>query len=411
MNNWKKPFAMFCGSQAFTIIGASIVQFAVTWWITLHTQSAIMLSLAFVAGFLPNMILGPFAGVWIDRLNRRNVLIVADILLALTSVTLGAAFLLNEAPPLWFIFSMLVLRGLANTFHGPAMLAAVPQLVPEDMLTKAGGWGHMIRSAASMVGPVAGAALMNVLPVATIMLVDIISGILAIVCLLFIKIPDIVSHAQEKVRVLADMKLGFAALRENKPLLSLFPVLIAMSLITMPLWSFFPLLVRVHYAGTVWHNSAAEVLFSVGLVASSLVLGVWGGMKRKFLMIALALAVMAITTIASGLLPMSLFWIFLVCCFVMGGAGSFIQVPIMAHAQGTLAPENMGKVLSLFATAGAWVVPVGMLIGGPITESIGVAAYFVAAGVALLGVAVFCYAVMRKHENPSGELPLHDESL
>ena len=399
MNNWKKQFGMFCGSQAFTIIGASIVQFSVTWWITLHTQSATMLAFAFIAAFVPNMILGPFAGVWIDRMNRRNVMIIADMVLALSSVALGAAFLLAEAPPLWFIFGMLMLRGLANTFHGPAMLAATPQLVPAEMLTKAGGWGQMIRSAATMVGPVAGAALMGVFPVASIMLVDIVSGIFAIVCLLFIKIPNVAPQNQEKVRVVADMKVGFAALRENKPLLSLFPVLIAMSLITMPLWSFFPLLVRVHFAGTAWHNSAAEVLFSAGLIASSVVLGVVGGMKRRFLMIALALALMAIAVAASGLLPMSLFWIFMICCFAMGAAGSFIQVPIMAYAQETLATENMGRVLSLFVTAQSWVVPVGMLIGGPLVERIGVAPWFVVSGAALLVVAVFCYVAMRKHEN------------
>lgn len=398
MNNWKKQFGVIFGSQAFTVIGASIVQFALPWWITLHTGSAIMLSLAFIAGFLPSMILGPIAGVWVDRINRRTVLILADVVLALSSVALGAVFILNETPPLWFIFSMLMLRGLANTFHRPAMLAAVPQLVPEDMLTKAGGWSQTIQAAASMVGPVVGAAMIDALPIAWIMLVDIISGLLAIVCLLLIKLPDVVAQTQEKVRVLADMKIGFAALRENKPLFALFPVLILMVLITMPLWSFFPLLVRVHFAGTAWHNSASEVLFSVGMIASSVLLGVWGGMKRKFLMISLAFGMMGIAVMTSGLLPMSLFWVFLICCFVMGGAGSFIQIPIMAHAQGTLAQENMGKVLALFGTAQSWVVPIGMLIGGPITEAIGVAAYFAVAGIALTLVGVLCYILMRKHE-------------
>jgi len=125
---------------------------------------------------------------------------------------------------------------------------------------------------------------------------------------------------------------------------------------------------------------------------------VWGGMKRRFLMVSLALALMGITTLASGLLPMSLFWVFLICCFLMGGTGSFIQVPIMAYAQETLAPEHMGKVFSLWGTAGSWAVPVGMLIGGPVTERIGVDMWFVWSGAALLLVGVVCYAVMRKHE-------------
>lgn len=108
------------------------VQFAVIWWLTIQTESAITLTVASIVSFLPNMLIGPFAGVWIDRYNRRTVMIAADGLVALSSVLLGPLLLLNA--PVWFIYIACLFAGLGNTFHGPAMQAAIPMLVPPEML-------------------------------------------------------------------------------------------------------------------------------------------------------------------------------------------------------------------------------------------------------------------------------------
>lgn len=191
MNNWKKQFITIYLGQAFSILGSAAVQFAVIWWLTIQTESAITLTIASIVSFLPNMLIGPFAGVWIDRYNRRRVIIAADGLVALSSVILGAAFLIMQSPPVWFIYMILFLRGVGNTFHAPAMQAAIPTLVPADMLTKAGGWGNMIQSVSTMLGPVLGAALMAFMHISAIMLVDILGAVFAIICLMFVKIPDI----------------------------------------------------------------------------------------------------------------------------------------------------------------------------------------------------------------------------
>ncbi|MDR7812475.1 MAG: MFS transporter [Lacrimispora sp.] len=119
MNKWKKQFITIYAGQAFSLLGSSAVQFAVIWWLTIQTESAVTLTLASIVAFIPGMILGPFAGVWIDRYNRRTVMIAADGLVALSSVVLGGAFLLSEKPPLSFIYLILLIRGLGNTFHGP----------------------------------------------------------------------------------------------------------------------------------------------------------------------------------------------------------------------------------------------------------------------------------------------------
>ncbi|MDL2252764.1 MFS transporter [Ruminococcaceae bacterium OttesenSCG-928-I18] len=395
--NWKRQFSIIYAGQAFSLLGSAAVQFAVIWWLTIQTESAITLTVASIVSFLPNMLIGPFAGVWIDRYNRRTVMIAADGLVALSSVLLGAAFLLLETPPVWFIYIILFIRGLGNTFHGPAMQAAIPMLVPPEMLTKVGGWGNLVNSISTMLGPVLGAALMGFLPIASIMLVDILGAAFAIVCLLFVAIPDIPQTA-EKPDFRSDFKQGFATMRKNKPLMAALLPLILATVVYMPLGALFPLLVRTHFMGEAWHNSVVELVFSAGLLVSSLVMGVWGGMRRRFLMVSLAIGLLGLTAAISGALPQSGFWIFVICCFFMGSSGTFFNVPLMAYIQQSTPPEMMGKVFSLLMTAMTLAMPIGLLVAGPVCEMVGVDTWFFGSGIVMIVAGILCRLLTRRYD-------------
>ena len=396
--NWKKQFALIYAGQAFSLLGSAAVQFAVIWWLTIQTESAMTLAMASIVAFIPTMVLGPFAGVWIDRYNRRSVMIAADCLVALSSLILGIVFLVVETPPIWFIYCILFVRGLGNTFHGPAMQATIPMLVPVEMLTKAGGWGSFVNSASAMLGPVLGAALMAFLPIASIMLVDILGAIFAVICLLFVAIPDI-PQTGEKVQILSDMKQGLAAIRANKPLMAVLIPMLLVNVIFMPLGSLFPLLVRTHFLGGAWHNSIVEFVFAGGLLVSSVVMGVWGGMKNRFLMASLAIGILGFASLVSGALPAGAFWIFVLCCFFMGSTGTFINVPLMAYTQETIAPERMGKVFSLLMTGMTLAMPIGLLVAGPVSEIIGVDRWFFWSGVALVATGIICRTRTKPYDN------------
>lgn len=396
--NWKKQFALIYAGQAFSLLGSAAVQFAVIWWLTIQTESAMTLAMASIVAFIPTMVLGPFAGVWIDRYNRRSVMIAADCLVALSSLILGIVFLVVETPPIWFIYCILFVRGLGNTFHGPAMQATIPMLVPVEMLTKAGGWGSFVNSASAMLGPVLGAALMAFLPIASIMLVDILGAIFAVICLLFVAIPDIPQTGQ-KVQILSDMKQGLAAIRANKPLMAVLIPMLLVNVIFMPLGSLFPLLVRTHFLGGAWHNSIVEFVFAGGLLVSSVVMGVWGGMKNRFLMASLAIGILGFASLVSGALPAGAFWIFVLCCFFMGSTGTFINVPLMAYTQETIAPERMGKVFSLLMTGMTLAMPIGLLVAGPVSEIIGVDRWFFWSGVALVATGIICRTRTKPYDN------------
>lgn len=395
--NWKTQFIRIYTGQAFSLIGSAAVQFAIIWWLTILTESALTLTIASIVAFLPNLILGPFAGVWIDRYNRKTVIMMADGFIALTSVLLAFVFVWSEVAPLWLIYLILFLRGIGNTFHSPAMQAAIPMLVPAEMLTKAGGWGNLISSVANMLGPVLGAALMAWLPVASIMLVDIVGAVIAISCLLTVSIPDI-EQKTEKVTFLADILQGYQAARRNKPLLAILPGMLLCNIIYIPLGTLFPLLIRLHFQGTAWHNSIAEFVFAGGLLLSSISIGIFGGMKKRFLMVSLAIALLGITAFVSGILPQQDFGYFVICCFFMGAAGTYINVPLMAYTQETIEPEMMGKVFSLLMMLMSLAMPIGLLIAGPISDAIGVDSLFMYCGILLLLTAVISRIQTRKYD-------------
>lgn len=394
---WKRQFATIYAGQAFSLLGSAAVSFAIIWWLTIQTESAITLTVASIISFLPNMLIGPFAGVWVDRYNRRTVMIAADGLVALSSVILGVAFLWSATPPIWFIYAVLFLRGVGNTFHAPAMQAAIPMLVPVDMLTKAGGWGNLITSISTMLGPVLGAALMGMFPIAGIMLVDILGAAFAIVCLLFVRIPDI-PRTGEKPDFRADFRLGIAAIRQNKPLMAALPPLVLATIIYMPLGALFPLLVRTHFMGEAWHNGIVELVFSAGLMVSSLIMGVWGGMRKRFLLVSLAIGVLGVTAFLSGALPQGGYWAFVVCCFFMGGSGTFFSVPLTAYIQESTPPEALGKVFSLYMAVMTLAMPIGLLVAGPVTEAVGADQWFLWSGVAMVATAILCRVMTWRYD-------------
>ena len=277
------------------------------------------------------------------------------------------------------------------------MQAAIPMLVPMEMLTKAGGWGNLISSISNMLGPVLGAALMGLIPIAGIMLVDIFGAMFAIVCLLFVKIPDIPRSAG-RTHLLSDLKEGFGAMRQNEPLMAAFGPMMIMTVLYMPLGALFPLLVRAHFMGAAWHNSVVEFSFAGGLLISSLVIGVWGGMKNRFLMAGLAIGLLGLGCFVGGALPPGGYWIFVVCCFFMGASGTFMNVPVMAYVQESIAPEMMGKVFSLMMSAMTLAMPIGLLIAGPVSETVGVDRWFFWSGAALMLAGVLFRILTRPYD-------------
>ncbi|MFW9916913.1 MAG: MFS transporter, partial [Candidatus Thorarchaeota archaeon] len=126
-----QSYLFFLIGQAQSQLGSFIVQFVIILWIALEYESALYLGLAAFAGFTPMILVTPFAGVLVDRWNRKIVIATVDMLQAIITMLLVYLFWI-DAVTIWHILIVLGFRALFQGFHMPATEAIVPLLVPPD---------------------------------------------------------------------------------------------------------------------------------------------------------------------------------------------------------------------------------------------------------------------------------------
>jgi MFS transporter, DHA3 family, macrolide efflux protein len=189
VKSWRVPFFTIWLAQAGSLLGSSIVQFALVWWLMLQTRSATILAMASLVGILPTILLGPFAGSMVDRLNRRRVMIFADAGIAVATALLGAIYFLGWMQA-WHVYVILFVRAIGGTFHWPAMQASTTMLVPKEQLSRISGMNQTLSGLMSIISPPLGALVVSVLPLYGAMGIDVLTALIAITTLLFIAIPQ-----------------------------------------------------------------------------------------------------------------------------------------------------------------------------------------------------------------------------
>ena len=155
---WVRDTTFFLSGQTVSLLGSSLVQYAILWYLTLETQSGVVLTLATAFGFLPQAVMSVFGGVWADRHNRKLLLIAADAVIAATTLVL-AVMLWNGFDGLWLIYATLAIRSLGAGVQTPAVGALLPQIVPTDKLMRVNGINMSIQSAMTLLAPALAAAL------------------------------------------------------------------------------------------------------------------------------------------------------------------------------------------------------------------------------------------------------------
>lgn len=381
-NRWKRDFFLLYTGQAASLLTSNAVQFSLIWWLQSRTGSAQVLAMASIVGLLPTALLGPVAGVWADRVSRKKMMLAADAFIALCTLLLALSFLAG-APQIWEIYLVLFLRAVGSAFHTPAMQAAIPLLVPERELVRAGGLGQLVSSACALLGPALGAVLIAGLPVWAVLLSDVGGAGCAIATLVplhFRKLPP----GSEKSRLWYELREGWQEL-SGSPLLwaASVPAFLAV-LIYLPVSSLFPLMVGQHFGGDAYHAGAAECAYAAGAILSSVTLGALGAGKKRWRLFSLSLCLMGISVFFSGLLPKEGILAFIGLAVLIGGAGNGFTVLYMATLQEKASPKKLGRVIAMANSVMALGAPLGLLVAGPGAQRLGVAWWFVLSGLVLI---------------------------
>lgn len=385
---WLKNIVLFLSSQTISLFGSSLVQYAIMWHITLTTESGMMMTLYIICGFIPTFILSPIAGVWADRYNRKILIVLSDGLIAFATLILAILFIMGF-DSIWLLFVMAAIRAFGAGIQTPAVGAILPQVVPKEKLTKVNGVNGSIQAIIMFVSPMVSAALLATTAIEIIFFIDVITAAIAIVTMLsFVKI-SVHEKAAEKqtTSYFADFKEGLSYVNSNSFLKSFFVFFAIFFVLMAPAAFLTPLQVTRSFGSDVWRLTAVELAFSIGMIAGGGIIAAWGGFHNKISTMTLASVIMGVCTLTLGIAPS--FWLYLIFMGVFGIAMPIFNTPTTVLLQEKISEKYLGRVFGVLGMISTSMMPIGMLIFGPLADIIRIEWLLIGTGLFMLVLTVF----------------------
>jgi len=386
-------FSVVFAGQAFSLFGSRLVQFTIVWWLTQASGSASVLAFASIMALLPQVLLGPFAGSLVDRWNRRMVMIVSDGAIALAIVVLS--FLYSQGSvEIWHIYVLMFVRSLLGAFQWPAFQASTSMMVSEEQLSRVAGFNQSLQGLVGIIAPPLGALLFEVLPIPFILGIDVATAVLAIGPLLFISVPQPARapSAEKGLRsVLSDMREGMRFVWDWKGLRYIMAISMIINFLISPAFTLLPIVVKEHFGGGAVELAWIQSASGIGMIAGGLLLGVWGGFKKRVVTAFTAVIVGGVFVIVFGLTPGSMLLLAIASMFIFSITNSIANGTFFAAMQATIPPEMQGRVFTLLMSLSGSMTPIGLAIAGPVADILGEMTWFLIGGATLsvMGTLVF----------------------
>ena len=393
--DWRTNYFPMWLGQALSLVGSRVVQFALIWYLTQETGSATVLATATLVALVPEIILSPLAGVYVDRWDRQMVMIIADGAVALVSWLLAFLFWF-EMVEVWHIYAIMFVRAVGGSFHWPAFQASTSLMVPEEHMTRVNGLNQAMNGILMILGAPLGALLLALLPLFGVMLVDVGTAVLAIFPLILVNVPLPKPGRAEGDGVAAfwsELSIGLRYVVGWRGLMGVIVMAMVIKIALTPAFSLLPLLVSDYFGGNAMQLGLLEAIIGVGMLLGGLILSVWGGFRRRIYTSLAGVIAMGASLLLLGLTPAGLFGLALVSVFLVGLTVTMVDGPIMAVLQTTVAPEVQGRVFTVIGSLVAITSPLGLIIAGPVTDLIGLKTWYLVAGAVCIFMGVLLFFI------------------
>lgn len=401
-SKWRRTFYTITLGEMVSTIGSSEVQFSLIWWLTDVYKSVNIMVIAALFTFLPNVLLGPLAGVLVDKLNRKFVIITSDLFSGVLAVFL-AIFFSNGYSSYAIVCLTLGLRTIASAFQIPAIKAVMPVLVPKEELTKANSISEFINTGCNLLGPILGAFMISVLPINLILLTDFVGAIIACIAVYFAKIPEIKNDSNtNNLHIIKSFKEVFKFFKSDKKLNYFTKLFFICATLYMPLGMLFPLLVKQTFNGDSILAGISQFSYTFGMLIAALTLGIFGQKVKDHLKLStFGLSLFAIALVLSGILPKDSFWglLFLILCLFMGIGANTSNILFITYLQSTLPKEHQGKIMSFYQMLISLAMPLGLIITTPANGIVTLAMWFTISGAIMVFSIVITSFLMSRYND------------
>lgn len=394
-----RNFRLYFGGMCVSLIGTWMQQIAMSWLVYELTGSVLLLATVTFMAQIPILIVTPFVSVFVDRFDRRKILLLTQIL-SMIQALLMAFLTLTGLIAVWHIMLLSLFIGCINALDTPTRQAFYPSLVPKEYLSNAIALNSTVINGSRLIGPAIGGILIGIFGEGICFLLNGVSYIGVIIALLMMNLPPFRSQHTHG-HVLTELAEGFSYVSTSLPLRALLLIMSVVSFFGLPLMTFIPAYVKDILMGE------SEML---GLMLSCIGIGSF----LAALMLAARRSVLGlgkIVTISAFLLGLSLIiisfvkipWLAALLCVPIGFAIISTVASINTLLQTLSDEDKRGRVMGYLAMTFTGITPIGSMVLGSIEEFTGLPVIILLSGIfCIAGAVLFEHyrPVVRKHARP-----------
>ncbi len=367
----KKNFLLVWQGHFVSAIGTQLFNVALMYWLLETTGSATTMGLVLMSSLLPVAVLSIFTGALVDRLPRKPLIVVSDLVRGLLCVVFAATTFMTNIDvtiAVAMLFAYSVIAGVASSFFGPALRAVLPEITGRKNLQRANGWMQGASSFAGTVGAAAGGFLYVLLGAPLLFLANGISFLLSALALSFADIPR--AERKPGKNLLIDIKSGLVFMFRDAGLRRILVTIALMNVVSAPLTITLPMLVRDHreagpeLLGLIAASQGIGSLAAATLLGSKSIPSRLRSVFSSLSLLACAASLVAIVNVESQTLLLLLFGLY--------GAGMVsFNIPIQSAIQLRTPTELRGRVISASTTVVAFIIPVTAAVVGIAIDAVG----------------------------------------
>jgi len=383
----RSDFWKFWTGETISSFGSSITQFALPLLVFKLTGSAVSLGIAFAMFGLPHLFFGLVIGAWADRLDRKRLMIVVDLLSAAMVASVPLASVAGVLS-IWWIFACGFALATLGIFFQAAEFAAIPSLVERDQLVTANGRIQASFSAATIVGPLAAGAVLALVPIESLLYIDALTFVVSALALALIARPFNAPRQAVRSSIRADVVEGLRYVLQHPVLRNISAMMAIINLVSVTVYAQIVLFAKQRFAVS---DSELGLLFAAdgaGVVVMSLAAGPLRS-RYSFGNVALgALMLSGVMTIALAYAPTYL----LAVAFsaASSGLGILFNINTGSLRQAIVPNHLLGRIITIAMVLGFSASPLGATIGGFIVERTGdVQTVYASIGALVFGIALY----------------------
>ncbi len=354
--------------QIISILASGMSNFALSIWMFQQTRSATAMGLMNVFYILPFLLISPIAGVWVDRHNRKLMMMVSDLLAVLAT---AAIFILQAFGILefWHLYITAIFYGLGNAFQWPAFSAAISTMVKKEQYGRANGLMSLMEAGPGVLAPILAGALLPVITLTGILAIDVVTFFFAIGALLIVHIPQpekTVEGQKEKGNIWKEAAYGFTYIFKRPSLLGMQLVFFMGNLFSgIGFTVYVPMILLRTNDNSVILGSVNSA-HAIGAVIGGILMSTWAGFKKRSHGVLIGWLISGILWVCFGLGTSLAFWIPFAVLSAL--TGPLINTSNQALWQAKVAPDLQGRVFSARRLIAWFTNPISPIIAGVLAD-------------------------------------------